>query len=275
MSTWLTVLLLVGASSARAAELATGTSLASLFATPVLRTESGVRDASVLRGAASVPELWLAQRSIDRDWGLAEDSTYRTIEVQGWKSEGFAMALSGALPGAGELYAGEGSGWLFLAGEALGWVGRTVTRRKGNDLREQAAAFVGDPHDSLSTWSFARYEASTGSNAAQLEALWIGDREAYYQTLANDPTYRNGFEGDDPGINYESYRGLRVSSQGRFRQSRLLEVALWANHAISAFDALRAARFHNLPLRRSIDLKLGARVRRGEPAFRAALVRRF
>lgn len=231
--------------------------------------------AHVLRGAREVPELWLTQRAIERDWGLSEDSTYRTVEVKGWRSEGLSLALSAALPGAGELYIGERSGWLFVAGEALGWVGRTITRRRGNDLREQAAVFVGDPTDSLSTWSFARYESVTGSTAGRLEALWAADRESFYQTLANDPAYRAGFDGTDPGVAYESYRGLRESSRDRFRQSRLLEIALWANHAVSAFDALRAARIHNLPFRRTIDLQLGARMHRGQPVLRAMLVRRF
>lgn len=230
---------------------------------------------AVLRGSAQVPELWLAQRTIEREWGLSEDSTYRTIEVQGWKSEGLSLALSGALPGAGQLYVGEGSGWLYLVGEALGWAGRVVTRRRGDDLRDQAAAFVGDPTDTLATWSFARYASVSGAEATLLEALWAGDRESFYQALANDPSYRAGFAGADPGATYASYRDLRDSSQDRYRQSRMVEIALWANHAVSAFDALRAARFHNLPLRRTIDLQLGARLRHGEPSLRAALVRRF
>lgn len=229
----------------------------------------------VLRGASQVPELWLAQRSIEREWGPSEDSTYRVIDVKGWKSEGMALALSGALPGAGQLYVGEGSGWAYVLGEALGWAGRVVMRKRATDLRDQAAAFVGDPTDSSSTWSFERYARASGGDATLLEALWSGDRDAFYQALANDPSYRAGFSGNDPDATYDSYRGLRDSSQDRFRQSHLIELALWANHMVSAFDALRAARIHNLPLRRTIDLQLGARMHHGEPVLRAALVRRF
>jgi hypothetical protein len=164
---------------------------------------------------------------------------------------------------------------MFLAIEIGSWFGRATTRKKSDDLRAQAASFVGDPTDTSSTWSFARYEQQAGGNAAQLEALWAGDREAYYHALATDPTYRAGFKGGDPGINYESYKGLRDDAQDRRRQSRYYEIALWANHALSAFDALRAARFRNLPLRRNIDLQLGAKMRRGDPTLRAAVVRRF
>ena len=260
----LVLVLLATTLPARATQLqATGTELTSKLA-PVM-----------LRGSAQVPQLWLAQRSIDRQWGVSEDSTYRTIDVQGWKSEGLALALSSAVPGAGQLYAGEGSGWVYMVSEALGWAGRVITRHRGNQLRDQAATFVGDPTDSTSTWSFARYASASGGAATLLEQLWAGDRESFYQALATDLSYRPGFSGSNPSVAFESYRGLRESSQNRFRQSRVLEMALWVNHAVSAFDALRAAHFHNLPLRHTIDLQLGGGVRRGEPQFRAALVRRF
>jgi hypothetical protein len=230
---------------------------------------------AILRGSAQVPELWLAQRSIDREWGPSEDSLYRTIDVQGWKSEGFAMVMSGAVPGTGQLYVGEGSGWFFLAAEAVLWVGRVITRQDGSKLSNQAAAFVGDPTDSAATWSFARYAAATGGTATRLEQLWAGDRDSYYQTLANDPSYRAGFSGSDPDVTYESYRGIREDSQDRFSQSRRLEMATWVNHTVAAFDALRAAHFHNLPLRRALELQLHGTIHRGEPEFRATLLRRF
>jgi len=230
---------------------------------------------SVLRGSSSVPELWLAQRAIDREWGLSEDSTYRTVELPGWKSEGLALALSGALPGAGQIYVGENSGWLFLLGEAAGWVGRIVTVHRARELRNDAALFIGDPTDSSSTWSFARYSTASGSDAALLQQLWAQDRDAFYQALANDAGYRVGFSGPNPGDAYESFVGLRESSQDRFRQARYFEIALLLNHAAAAFEALRAARIHNLPLRRNLELQLGGRWRRGEPQLRAAIAGRF
>jgi len=50
---------------------------------------------------------------------------------------------------------------------------------------------------------------------------------------------------------------------------------VWLNHAVAAFDALRAARFHNLPLRRQMELQLSGRMRSHGGELRAALVRRF
>ena len=243
---------------------------------PATGEQAGSRLAiPALRGASDVPELWLAQRSIDREWGLSEDSTYRTLDMQGWKHEGLALSLSGLVPGTGQLYVGERSGWAYLLAEGLGWVGRTVTRRRGDNLRAEAAAFVGDPNDPSAPWSFERYASNSGDEAELLRTLWEQDRAAFYELLSSDPRYREGFAAADPTVAFETYHNAHERSQTRYRQSRYIEIALWANHAIAAFDALRAARLQNLPLRRNIELQLGGRVSRDGPTLRACLVRRF
>ena len=243
---------------------------------PTCATEmtSGLAPA-VLHGASDVPELWLAQRAIDRDWGPSDDSTYKTIDVKGWKLEGLAMTLSAAVPGTGQLYVGESSGWLFLAAEVVGWTGHFLVHDRAESLSNDAANFVGDPNDSLSTWSFARYAAATGTPATQMETLWHQDRDAFYQALATHTEFNAGFVGPDPVATYVAYQGIRESSQDRFKQVHYLDVALLLNHVLAAFDALHAARAHNMPLQKNIDLKLGGGLSHGQPTFHATLTRRF
>jgi hypothetical protein len=147
---------------------------------------------TVLHGAKDVPELWLAQRTIDRDWGPSDDSTYRTVDVKGWKLEGLALTLSAAIPGTGQLYVGESSGWLFLLAEAVGWTGHYLVHDRAQGLSNDAANFVGDPTDSSSTWSFERYASATGGQATQMETLWHHDRDAFYQALAADTRFSAG-----------------------------------------------------------------------------------
>jgi len=217
----------------------------------------------------------LAQRVIDREWGLAEDSTYNVVDVPGWKSEGWAMALSAAVPGAGQLYTGEGSGWVYMLAEAAGWTGRYLAVRKANRYDSQAAAFVGDPSDSTSGWSYARWQTYGGGDPGALERLWAGDREAYYMALINDPQYLSGFAGSQPEVTYTGFRDLRQKRDETLHRAVIVETALWLNHIVSAVDALRAARFHNLPLRQQYQLRVSERWRHGRPEMRAALVRRF
>lgn len=226
-------------------------------------------------GAASIDGGLLAQRVIDREWGLSEDSTYREVEVQDWKSEGLALALSGAVPGTGHLYVGESSGWLYLAAEALLWVGRGVMRQQASDLRAQAVAFLGDPTDTSSVWAFQRYEDRSGQSAADLEALWNLDRDAYYQALSRDTGWLSGFTGADPSIAYQSFVSLRSEQQQRLRRARQVDLLLVAYHVYAAWDAMRAAHAHNLPARRNLEIQLGSVFERGRPGLRAAMVGRF
>ena len=254
--------------------------LSLLLALPALATEAAPEMASrlapsVLRGASEVPELWLAQRSIDREWGPSEDSLYQTVEIPAWKNEGLALALSAAVPGTGQLYVGERSGWIYLLVEALGWAGRTITRQRGDELAAEAAGFVGDPTQPSSGWSFERYAQATGRDAQELRVLWDQDRDAFYELLSRNDDYRFGFAGSDPLTSYDTYRSVHESSQDRYQRSRYSETVLWVNHVVAAFDALRAARNHNMPLRRDLELRLGGRLRGPRSEVRAVLVRRF
>jgi hypothetical protein len=246
--------------------------LAAALATPAgAAVQAGSRLAQPLLAAGDVPRLWLAQRTIDRQWGPSADSTYVTVNVPDWKSEGWAMALSGAVPGAGQLYVGAGSGWWYLVGEAGGWAGRWLYRREANRYRGQAAGLLGDPNDSTSAWSFQRFQARGGGDVSWLETLWTSDREGFYQAIQGG-AYSAGFSGSS---SFKSWFSLRESADNAFRREREMDALLVLNHVLSAFDALRAARIHNLPLQQNLRLQLGERWNRGGPALRAALVRNF
>jgi hypothetical protein len=217
----------------------------------------------------------LAQRTIDRDWGASDDSVYKVIDVPGFKSEGLALAASAALPGAGQFYAGEGSGWLFLLAEAAGWTGRVFSNRKADRYNAQAVRYLGSPTDSSSNWSFQRWVNSTGGDPSNLEQLYAADRESFYRALATDPQYLAGFGTTHPELVYSAFRDLRTRRDDTLHRTWLIESALWLNHLVAAIDAFRAARSHNLPLRQQYELKLGQRWNHGTPEFKAALVRRF
>lgn len=217
----------------------------------------------------------LAQRVIDREWGISDDSTYREVSVPGWKSEGWSLGLSAAIPGAGQLYAGESSGWLYLLAESAGWVGRMLERRRADQRYDDLVRFAGDPTDSTAAFSFARFSERSGGTADALVALWSGDRNAYYRALGENPAYAAGFTGPSPTDEYTTYSNLMATHDSALHGATILEGMLILNHMVSAFDALRAARVNNIPLREQYHLELGERWRHGGPELRAAVVRRF
>ena len=59
------------------------------------------------------------------------------------------------------------------------------------------------------------------------------------------------------------------------RRANYAGAALWLNHLIAAADALRAARIHNIPIQRNLELKLKSQWKNGSPGFRVTLAGKF
>jgi hypothetical protein len=232
-----------------------------------------LRDDPAPRGEAN-PTLILAQRAIERSWGASDDSVYVVHEIPDWRSEGFAIALSSAVPGLGQAYAGEARrGLMFAAAEAAGWIVRQIHAKRGDDLRDQAALFAGTPTDSASAWSFARF-AGTTDEESEIEALYTVDPDAFYDRIATDPRYASGW-GVDHDQQRRSLIDLREISDHRLRMAHYAEVGLWLNHLVAAVDALRSARQHNLPLIPKLGIRVKSGWRSGGPAVTALIERRF
>jgi hypothetical protein len=253
--------------------------LALLALVPAARAGSGVRAGSPLALAVmsgvETPRLFLAQRAIDRAWGLSEDSVYREVRVPQWRSEGLALSLSAAVPGSGQLYVGEASGYLYLLAEGTGWLTRTLFGRKADDRRDGLVTYAGDPAASGSGWSAARWAQATGGDASDLLALYAADRDAFLRVVATDDRYLAGWAGNDAVSTRAEFRGLRDGEQRMRERQHYAEIGLVLNHVLSAVDALRAARSHNLPLQRDLELRLNSGWRDGGPALTAVLRRTF
>ncbi len=239
--------------------------------------------AAVIRGSALAlplvmdpgrPRFSLAQRAIDRSWGLSEDSSYTEVDVPEWRSEGLAAGFSAVLPGAGQLYAGEGSGVWFALAEVAGWTANRIFLHKAQTERDRSALFVGDPTDSTSAWSFERFSQATGMDASEIAAIWAQDRQAFYELIAREPIYLAGWSGQSE-VTRSTFFGIRDLSRGYYDRASSVGYVLWLNHLIAAFDALRAARLKNLVLQHNLELKLRSSWHGGRPAVMAVLMRRF
>jgi hypothetical protein len=237
-------------------------------------TDAGSRLALPALGDGAAPRLLLAQRAIDRTWGPSDDSLYTEVRVPEWRSEALAMSASAILPGAGHLYTGEASGYLYLAAEVAGWVSRTVLRRDARDKRDEAVVFAGPPGLAASGWSAERWAQATGGDPAEMQALYTVDRGAFLRLIGTDDRFLAGWSGE-PAATRATFEGLRERSQTLYRRARWAETGLWLNHVVSAVDALRAARLHNLPLRRNLEIQLRGSWRRGAPSLMATVERRF
>ena len=207
------------------------------------------------RAEAGGHEDWLAQRVITREWGASDDTNYVEIEVPGYRSEGWALLLSSIVPGAGELYVGEGSGWMFLLAEAGAWTARILLDHRADEHQQDAAKFAGSPYGASSQWSLARWAAATSNpDTLSLQQLYAGDAESFYHRIGADDRYAAGWES---GNARSTFLGLESNYQSQRRSVRYANGAIVLVHIVSALDALHAARDHNLPLQHNLKLKLG------------------
>jgi len=224
--------------------------------------------------AGSSDSPLLAQRVITREWGESEDSSYRSVEVPGYKSEGWAMMMSAAVPGTGQLYVGEHSGFIYLLVEVVGWASLVVLRDRADQQKQDSQTYAGSPYDSTSAWNFNRYNRATGQDTLALAQLYAGDRDAFYHQIGFNDLYSAGWS-NSYDANRSQYQSLEDDYQSSVKKSRYAAGAIILNHVVSAIDALHAARTHNLPLTQNLRLRMGGGLTPRGANLRLALEGRF
>jgi hypothetical protein len=225
-----------------------------------------------LLARSETPELWLAERTIDREWVTPDDAEARATMIPGGKSEIGALSMSALLPGSGQLYAGEKSGYAFMLAEVLGWAGLFYFDNHADDQYSAATTTVGAPGDTTSQWSFKRYAAETGNDPAQLEQLYTADPNSFWYAVAHDDRLVAGWSSSG---SRSSFADELARADDTRRHAGQAEGLLWLNHLLSAADAFRSARIYNLPLQRNLELKTKATLERGRPAVTMTVVRTF
>jgi hypothetical protein len=220
------------------------------------------------------PTLIFAQRTITREWGLSEDSLYTVIEVPEWRSETIAAGLSAVVPGTGQYYVRKGSGFWFALVEAAAWTGHLVWREDADDARLTAAHFAGDPNASASNWSFDRWGSATSQDPGELRALHRVDPNSFYLLIGHDPHFAAGWAGAS-GETLGAFQALQEQADDKRRRSRIAAGVIWLNHIVAAAHAFRAARLHNLPLQRNLELQLKPTWNGGAPGMMAVVEKTF
>ena len=84
-----------------------------------------------------------------------------------------------------------------------------------------------------------------------------------------------GWSGPDPAASRQGLEVMLSDADKAQRRANYAGAALWLNHLIAAADALRAARIHNIPIQRNLELKLKSQWKNGSPGFRVTLAGKF
>ncbi len=222
-----------------------------------------------------IPMLILAQRAIDRDFGGApEDPTqYALVDVPGWKSEGGAAAMSLAIPGTGQLYAGSKRGYLFLGIEAAALLSYASFKSKSDETRGEYYTYVGDPNDPSSRFSFDRLAGDVSpEELARLRTVYDRDPAEFYDAVTKQDDFASGWAAPEQ-------RRAAVTFSDEFdsqnNKQNLSFYTLIANHLVASFDALHLARFTNYTLRENMTLKLKLRPGLSHGSYAFSLTQKF
>jgi hypothetical protein len=206
------------------------------------------------------PMLIYAQRTIDRGMGdtpVAPEMPYREVDVDGWKSPALATGMSAVLPGTGQLYSGASRGYLYLGVEAIALASLAAFSSKENDTRDDYYAYVGDPNQATSRFSFERLSGTVGpAEVARLKTIYEKDQREFYDTVTLDNSYSSGWANANDRF---SANDLAEETDRYARKANTGLYVLIANHIVSAVDALNLARLNNIALKDDLTLKLKLR----------------
>jgi hypothetical protein len=169
-----------------------------------------------------------------------------------------AAALSAAIPGAGEFYAGSWiKGSVFLAVEVAAWVGYSHYTDKGNRMRTEFRAYA-DDHWSYDRWT-SEYNPNTdpGSHGLPMDNGQIVKTQQYYEMIGKYDQFMMGWEdwtrgGPDVTPLRDAYETMRHNHNHQLVNASRCTMAALTNHLLSAVDAAWTVHRRNRRIRVSL-----------------------
>ncbi|MBN1504589.1 MAG: hypothetical protein JW952_05985, partial [Candidatus Eisenbacteria bacterium] len=175
-----------------------------------------------------------------------------------YKSPGKAFIFSALAPGTGQLYVGAKRGYVYLGVEAVAWATSYFFHESGTQKEDEYMNFA-DAH-----WTEPELGDSVGVDPDGLTITYNEeyhnrivyfrehDKGHYYEDIGKYAYYTIGW---DPGT-LGDYLDMRDDANRLLKNSDYAIMAAVVNHVVSAVDALRLARSHNVSLGHGVNLNL-------------------
>jgi hypothetical protein len=201
-------------------------------------------------------EVLLAQVAIRQDESSVKKGQERAGEA--YKSPGKAFVFSALAPGSGQLYVGSKRGYVYLGIEAVAWTSSYFFHKSGKQKEDEYMDFA-DAH-----WFEPAVGESVGvapdgstiyydeEHHKRIVYFYQHDKGHYYEDIGKYIYYQAGW---DPGT-LNDYLDMRDDSNRLLKNSGYAAMAAVVNHVVSAIDALRLARSHNLSLGHGVNINL-------------------
>jgi len=164
-------------------------------------------------------------------------------ESAGYKNRGKAFLRSLLLPGAGEHYLGHHTlAKSFFITEITLWVGFISFRTYGNWLRDDAIAFAATHSGATPDGKPSQFLVDIGNYSSVAEYNDAKQRMRQFDKVYTDADY---FWDWDSDINRHDFEQMRIASDRSYNRSVFVLGGIFANHIISAFDAVWRTRSYN------------------------------
>ncbi|MBN1231866.1 MAG: hypothetical protein JXA60_00740 [Candidatus Coatesbacteria bacterium] len=180
---------------------------------------------------------------MDKEFGLMPSQSILDIEEISNQSKSIpkAMLFSMIIPGSGELYCNNDSGYFFMMLE-LGLVGSYfIYHKKGLDKQIEYRKF-GDRH-----WNKERYkenaEAQGDEEAMEKEADLPSEKDSrYYDMIGKEDAFSYGWDSDK---SRQDYNSKMDESKNQLKIASICVGVTIINHVFSAINALRSTKRFN------------------------------
>jgi hypothetical protein len=192
---------------------------------------------------------------------LLNEAFVESLQPVQMKSPARAFIYSAVVPGTGELYSKSNRGFLFMAAEIAFWTAYAVIHGQAEDNKDDYVTFVDEhivfeddsPVNSTDTWTLEDYEHATQadnwhyvyteSNGKPLDRVG----KFYWADLPADMIDQPGgipLSESQSQFRAEAFE-KRVSTNDKFKQSKMFIGLVVLNHIVSAIDARIAATTYN------------------------------
>lgn len=178
------------------------------------------------------------------------------------KKPALAAALSAAVPGAGEIYAGS---WIkaaaFLAIEAAAWVGYSHYTSEGDRMRIQFRAYA-DQYWNYEKWE-SEYNPNTdpGSHGLPMEGNRVIKTQQYYEMIGKYDQFMMGWQdwvrgGPDVTERRNAYETMRHDHNHQLINASRCTMVVLTNHLLSTVDAAWTVHRRNTKVRAAMGMEV-------------------
>jgi len=219
--------------------------------------------------AQMMKRLEVSQQNVFYQFSQKVDSVNSSNVNAGYKKRGTAFIISLVLPGAGERYIGKKKlAKAFLITEITLWVGYFAFNEYGKWIRDDALAFAATHSGAKTGHKPSQFFVDIGNYGIIDEYNDAKQRMRQFDKVYTSEDYYWQWDEDKSRRRFEN---MRIASDQAINRSVFVLGGIFANHLLSAIDAVWQSHRHNKKLnqisKKQVSINIQTDFKTGEIAF--------